>query len=991
MTIDLFESICRMLGDILPGSSDPDMVLNNLERFILASRSPLATAAMFDRDPTGLPILCKIFAASQYLSDLLIRDREAYDALRLTEGQPIARSALIDDLCTETQSISDIQQMVLAVRRFKQREFLRIAYGDIIAGQQIRDVTAQISYVADAICQAAIDFCWRQLVEKFGPPQSKLRSDNKCRFVLLALGKLGGNELNYSSDIDLIFVYESDGNTGGGRRTHRQFFDRLVQDFVKILSEPSALGTAYRVDFRLRPEGKQGPLTVSAPAALQYYEMKGRSWERQALVKARPIAGDIEFGRSFLKSLQPWIYQPRWSRVEIESMKALKRKIERQTRREGQQELNVKTGHGGIRDIEFVIQFLQLLNGNALPEVRANNTLAAIDHLQTAGCLTKQEQQILHNNYCWLRKVEHRLQIMFDWQTHTLPQKPAELTRVALRMGYVDDKHSSALEKFKIQWQQIKDLNRGILEHLLSDAFGSADAEEVAPEVDLILDSEPAPDFIERSLSKYGFQDTPATYRNLMALSKESIPFLSPRRCRHFFAAIAPDLLAEISQTPNPDETLTTLRSVSDMLGGKGTLWELFRFHRPSMELCVKLCAACDYLTQILIRNPGMLDSLLDSLTLSGLPTHEFLQSTLTSLIENAEDIDPILHSFKNDQHLRVGVRDILGRDTIRQTHQALADIAEVIVQVVCEHQIAEMKAKYGTPRLKGATASAGDECELVVLALGKLGGRQPNYHSDLDVVFLYQSDGATDGPTNSTTNQHFFSELGARIINVISKAGPYGRIYEIDCRLRPTGKSGLLAVSFDEFARYFAEGDAQSWERLAMCKARPMFGSEIARKQAEHLATNAIQSQPWTAATVDELRAMRMRMQENCSPRNIKRAAGGTVDLEFIVQMLQLKHGRISPEILRRGTLRAAEQLTRFEYLSKDDFEYLSKSYSFLRDVESRIRLMNTTARHDFPEEPMVLKKLAYLLGSSNPEKLRVQVDEYRTGNRMLFEKFFG
>ena len=347
ITIDLFESICEQLDEILPGLSDPDMVLNNLERFFLASRSPLATAALFDRDRTGLAILCKIFAASQYLSDLLIRDREAYDALRLTEGQPVARSALIDDLCTETRSITDFDQMVLAIRRFKHREFLRIAYGDIIAGQQIRDVTAQISYVADAICQTAIDFCQRHLVEKFGSPQAKTRELDNCRFVLLALGKLGGSELNYSSDIDLIFVYESAGNTSGGQRTNRQFFDRLVQEFVKLLSEPSQLGTAYRVDFRLRPEGKQGPLTLSAPVALQYYEMKGRSWERQALVKARPIAGDIEFGKSFLNSLQPWIYQPRWSRVEIESMMALKRKIERQAEREGEEKLNVKTGTRG--------------------------------------------------------------------------------------------------------------------------------------------------------------------------------------------------------------------------------------------------------------------------------------------------------------------------------------------------------------------------------------------------------------------------------------------------------------------------------------------------------------------------------------------------------------------------------------------------------------------------------------------------------------------
>ncbi len=978
---ELAAAFATRLSKIMPTVSDPDMVLNNLDRFLAESRSPFSTFSLFERDPTALSVLIRIFSSSQYLSDLLIRDREAFDALRLTEGHPVPREALIDAILQETAEIEDFGQMVLSSRRFKQREILRIAFGDLVAGQDIREITEQISYLADAICHAAANFVEKSLTKKFGAP--RLRDGNSCAYTIFALGKLGGAELNYSSDIDLIFVYEQEGQTDSGKRTNRQFFDRMAQEFTRLLTEPSALGAAYRVDWRLRPEGKQGPMTSHSDAFLRYYEHKGRNWERQAMVKARPVAGDEAFGNRVLQKLEPWIYTSRLSGGDIESMKALKRKIERKTLIDGDEVHNVKTGFGGIRDIEFTIQFLQLLNGNTSKRVRTNNTLEAIARLETAGCLTMQEYQILDKNYCWLRAVEHRLQIMFDLQTHTLPEEPSELAKVAMRMGYTGDKRSSALDKFRADWAQIKDLNRGILQHLLSDAFGSEADKHVPPEVDLVFDPEPEREWADEVLSKYRFRDTGNALKNLNALASETTRFLSSRRCRHFLAAIAPDLLAEIGRTPNPDQTLVHLRSVSDSIGGKGTLWELFSIHPPSMKLYVKLCSTCDYLTEILSRDPGMVDSLTDSLTMGDLPSFDFLKQSIAWLSQNAEDIVPILHAFKNDQHLRVGVRDIVGQDSIRETHRALSDIAEVILHSAADHCLQKAIAKYGPPTIQGG------DCELVILALGKLGGRQPNYHSDLDVVFLYQGDGQTRG-SNPTSNQHFFSELGAKIINVISSAGPLGKIYDIDCRLRPTGKSGALAISFQEFARYFDSGDARSWERLAMCKARPVYGSSIARKQAAHLATNAIQSRPWNKQTLEDLREMRIRMQENCSSRNLKRAEGGTVDVEFIIQMLQLKHGRICPEVLQSGALLAAERLMQHGYLSTIDFETLSSSYSFLRHIESRIRLMNTAARHEFPDDKDELARLAYLQGFANPEELRQQVESCRQQNRRLFDKFF-
>ncbi len=296
---DLLQPLLHQLGSCLGELADPDMALNNFERFFNASRSRLSTAALFERDQSALPTLLRILATSQYLSDTLTTDPEAYDLLRMTQGQPVARKILVAEIAAEIESLSDVSHVLTALRRYKRRETLRIAYGDIIGEQSLEIVTRQISYLADAIVDSALRFAHRRLEERFGKPRDS--HGNVSRFVVLALGKLGGTELNYSSDIDLICLFETDGRTDGKRPcTNQEFFERLVQELVRTLTESTELGVAYRVDLRLRPEGSRGPLAISIDAAHTYYDNKGRTWERQAYVKARPIAGDIELGREFL-------------------------------------------------------------------------------------------------------------------------------------------------------------------------------------------------------------------------------------------------------------------------------------------------------------------------------------------------------------------------------------------------------------------------------------------------------------------------------------------------------------------------------------------------------------------------------------------------------------------------------------------------------------------------------------------------------------------
>lgn len=986
--LDLLSVLWEQLSAALPEQSDPDMALNNLERFFAASRSPLSLAALFERDPEALPILLQLFATSQHLSDLLVREPEGFDLIRITGGQPVRYENLVEDIVSEVMSLSDERMVMAALRRFKHRETLRICYGDIIGQQRIGTITRQISYLADAICQAAVIYCRKQLEEKRGVP--KRADGNRCRFSVLALGKQGGVELNYSSDIDLICFYEVDGQTGGGKSTtHREFFERLVRDFVRILSENTELGIAYRVDLRLRPDGKTGPLVGSLDNMMHYYDVYGRTWERQAYVKARPVAGDLDLGKEFLGRLEPWIYRKYLSRADITGIKALKRRIEQRALREGVNERDVKTGHGGIRDIEFSIQFLQLLNGGELKSIRTGNTLEGIAQLEQSGCLTLSERTILEENYAFLRKIEHRLQIMLDLQTHELPEARSELSKLAIRMGYRRGKEDEHLHAFLKDLKEKTELNRKILNFLLHDAF--PDDEESSPEADLILDPDPQPNDIEGVLAKYKFRDVTQAFKNLSSLAVEKIAFLSTRRCRHFLAAITARLLADISKTPDPDMTLINLVQVSDSLGGKGVLWELFSVNPPTQQLYVRLCATSPFLATMLVSNPGMIDELMDSLVLDKLPSIDWLRRSLTELCRGAEDIEPALHAFKNAQQLRVGVRDILGKESIRLTHQTLSDIAEVILQQVVDSESTSSRAKYGVPRLR-SEQGAGPEAEFVVLAMGKLGGREPNYHSDLDVVFLYDGEGETQhrNSDKSTSNQHYFTQLATRVVKTITSVGPYGRLYELDARLRPTGKSGSLAVSLDEFVKYFESGNGQLWERQALCKARTVYGSPAARKAVQDAVYRAITIRPWTSQDAADIRAMRYRLQDTAGPSNIKRGIGGTVDIEFAIQMLQLKYAIPHPQVLIPGTLLAAEKLMELGVLDATAGADLVECYTFLRAVEARLRLMNLTGRHEIPEEAAELEKLAYFMRVSSAEELLRQIADIRSRSRARFDELF-
>jgi glutamate-ammonia-ligase adenylyltransferase len=1041
------------LGRCLPRQADPDMALNNLERFLAQPAGREQLPLLLEGRARGLEVLLQLFSASQFFSDLLVTNPDYLEVVRVPLRRSPALGELVQQLRSETAAAPDDSALLRAFRRFRQRHHLRIGVNDIIRDRTLEEITRDLSNIAEASVEVALEVTLRSLGHRFGVPDTA--DGHPARIAVLAFGKLGGEELNYSSDIDLMFVYDEPGFTRGRKPelSNDEFFSRAVAEVIRLLSVRTDRGHAYRVDLRLRPEGERGPVIRSLASTLTYYDTLGRTWERQALIKVRPIAGDRALGEEFLRQIEPFVYRRYLTFAEINEIKALKRRLEQHAQQAGDSEREVKTGRGGIRDIEFTIQFLQLLNGGDMPAVRRRNTLEAMHALETAGCLSDPEYRILDDAYRFLRKTEHRLQLLFDLQTHRLPDSTEELRKLALRMGYADlektldsglrseqkqpplssqlsslspqssvlspQKHSpldepigpaldtrdlllDPMERFLHDYLAKTRLNRTILDHLLHQTFAAPD-ERAEPESDLLLAPEADESTVRAALGRYPFKDVMAAYSNLTQLAQEAGPFLSDRRCRHFLASIAPQLLRALAETPDPDLALLNLEQVTASLGAKAVLWELFSFNPPSLRLYVDLCSNSPFLSQILINNPGMIDDLLDSLILNQRRTAEELRAELRQLVrgvEKPEVIEPILRSFQDKEQLRIGVRDLLGKDDVRQTTAALSDLAETLLAEVLARQEPIVPQRFGVPILAdGLRAGAGSR--YVVLALGKLGGREMSYHSDLDLIVVYEGDGRTAPPPGErhasftpTDNFHYFTELAQRTIRAMSQMGPMGRLYAVDMRLRPTGKSGSLVIPLAEFRRYYEGPSAMVWERQSLTRARVVHGDVAFGEEVMTAVRAGIHRQAWRPEVVDEIRTMRARLESTASPRSLKRGPGAMTDVEFLVQLFQIKYGREKPAICQTNTWQSLDALHDVGLLDAGEHAALRESYSFQRLAEARLRIVTNRALNEYPESADDLEKLARRMGFeathdvSAAEQFRAELRRQTTVTRELFNR---
>lgn len=1001
-----YDVFCRLLPDVLEmlgDTADPDMALNNWERLVEVIRDRESHFGLLARNPDGLRVLLKVLGSSQYLSDILIRKPHLFIKVLADDGwaAPADPAVLQQELSSLLDAAPDYAARLAALREFKQRQMLRVGTRDICGDADVEEILGEITALANVCVEAVFEIARSEVLLRYGRPMAGTESEEEATAVLFAFGKFGGEELNYSSDIDLMFMYSHDGQTrpessaGNGEIVeNHQFFSKLAEKCIDLLSRITDEGKLFRVDMRLRPMGSKGPLVSSLESHLNYYEIFGETWERQALLKARPVAGDESLAQAFLKEIRPFVYPKYLDHRGIHEMQDLKRKIERRVDRQGQTSTEVKLGRGGIRDIEFTVQFLQLLHGGRHPELRGTNTLATLRTLKDIGYLSPAEFASLIETYKFLRKLENRLQITHDRQLHVLPSRPEDRELIARSLGYRRSGSRSAgdelLEDYRRQTTRVRDL--------FNKFFGKlfAPDERASPVVDLIMNPDPDEEEIDMLLGRYGFANPPAAYANLRVLADGPPHSPHSSRARTFFSSIAPLLLQHFSQSPDPDMGLNNLQRCIAAMGAPANLYEVLAASPKSIELFVALSSFSDYLIRLFVNDPGVLDFLLSDRILEEESSCALIDRALGKFLEINPNFYESIQRFKNGEILRIGLRDILSLADIAEVTRELSSVAEAVLGRMYEQCLAEQIERYGAPR-----DASGHPATMVILGLGKFGGHEINYASDLDVVFVYSGDGQTSGGSAAPiSTQQFFNMLAAQVMKKMAELNPYGYLYKMDARLRPDGEQGLLAVSADSFREYH-RGKSALWEKRAMTKLCPAAGDVALGERMREFAHSIIYHPGFfSQEVVKDAAEMLARIIENARPGDlsrveIKNAEGGIIEIEFLVQLLQLKHGAAMPELRSTNTIEALDTLDRAGCLSRQAHDDIISALVFLRRIENRLRLMHDRPLNELPADVDALNKLALRLGiraaaDNNPGEMLLETlqSNFNRSHRIFLER---
>ncbi|HET9552460.1 MAG TPA: bifunctional [glutamate--ammonia ligase]-adenylyl-L-tyrosine phosphorylase/[glutamate--ammonia-ligase] adenylyltransferase, partial [Anaeromyxobacteraceae bacterium] len=847
------------------------------------------------------------------------------------------------------------------LRRVRAREVVRISLRDLRRAR-VKEVTAELSSLACACIDAAIRFHDRRLRARHGAPAGLEAREPGAGFCALAMGKLGARELNFSSDVDLIYVYGVDGQTAGEKPlTHFAYYARLAELVTEAIARPTEDGFVFRVDLNLRPDGRSGPIVNSLRAAELYYQTFGRSWERNALVKARPGAGDLAVGEELLRQLEPFVWRRSLDLEVVSEIQAMKARIDARAGAEGRDDL--KLGKGGIREAEFFVSALQLLHGGR-PEARAlreRAVLPALDRLLFAGIVPSRDRDELADGYLFLRRAEHRVQMVAGAQTHRLP--PAE-ERLALAraMGY------ATLEAFEAALSQHRDKIARLFAGLLGV---SGEAAPLDPELALLADAQVEKERRLEIAARRGLQDGERAVAAVDAMARRRTPF-SP--LGDPAAAVA--LLGDALGTPDPDQALSHLADFAAALRNPQPWFELLAGQRRAARLLLSLFGTSDFLSKRFIRHPELIDALLrsDSLALEK-PAEDFGRELDERLAQaGGEGLDDRLERqlgelrrYKNEEVLRIAVHDIAGTIDLPQVAAQLSDLAEASLVRCLALAEEEAAAKGQLP--------AGRLC---VVGMGKLGGRELGYHSDLDLVFLY--------PGGATAGHERYARLAQRLMAFLQMPLREGRLYQIDTRLRPSGNQGALVIGADGFTRYHmgealpgsdgrdaAAGPVRSqlWERQALLRARFVAGdAALFRDVAERVIVPVVYGRREDrGALAAEILRMRGRMEselgkEATRGKNPKTGHGGLVDVEFAAQFLQLLHGHDHPGVRTGSTPLALRRLREAGLLREGDFEPLARGYDFLRRVELRLRIVHDYGVDHLPEGGPGLAQLARRLG---------------------------
>jgi len=823
-------------------------------------------------------------------------------------------------------------QAMAALRRYRNASLCQCLADDLLRAQPIAQALQRVSQLADQLINLAYQWAWQELTPQWGQPLDA--AGQVMPLLILGMGKLGGGELNLSSDIDLIFVYPENGDTSGGRRSteNQQFYTKLGQKIILLLNQTTADGFVYRVDMRLRPFGDSGPLVLSFAAFEDYYQAQGRDWERYAMLKARILNPVAPFAAELQAMLKPFVYRRYIDYSAIESLRRMKQLIEQENRRRNRVD-NIKLGAGGIREVEFIIQTLQLIRGGRIPAIQQQSIFAAMQALCQEGLLDAEAEQMLRTDYLLLRRAEHWLQGMDDQQTQTLPADTLCRQRLVQALGAADwpalqTQINSAMARIHQQFRQViaQEDNAEPQELLLGR---------------LLWDSEQSAAELAEHLDWLNPAEAELLIQQVQQFKADSQRRQVGPRGRELLAKLLPALLHVVAQEQAGPVVLERVLGVLRQIVSRTAYLELLFENPPALQQLVRLCGRSGWLAEHLARYPMLLDELIDPEQLYQVATvadyrDRLRQQMLRVPEDDLELVMESLRQYKQAQTLRIAAADITGILPLMKVSDHLTWLAEALIDKVVTLAWQQMAEKYGYPAGLDAQSSKG----FAVIAYGKLGGLELGYGSDLDLVFLHQCDSlAPTSGERGIDSRQFYLKLVQRILHLCTTRTASGLLYEVDTRLRPSGNAGLLTVHVNTYGDYLRQ-DAWTWEHQALVRTRLVYGDAAIAAEFEKIRAEIL-GKPRDLPTLrNEVREMRQKLREHhgTSSTEVKHKAGGIVDLEFISQFLVLGYGALYPALYQYSdNIRILDAAAASGLMPASQAAQLQQAYQQLRGSSHR------------------------------------------------------
>ncbi|MDE2088512.1 MAG: bifunctional [glutamate--ammonia ligase]-adenylyl-L-tyrosine phosphorylase/[glutamate--ammonia-ligase] adenylyltransferase, partial [Gammaproteobacteria bacterium] len=905
------------------------------------------------RHPEFLSALHRVWAVSEFVARSCIREPQLLREL-LDSGDLLADYAVgayPQRVEAALRAAPDAQTLGEELRRLRRREMVRIAWRDLAGWAALDETLRDLSLLAQACLHGAVQRLHAWHSREWGVPRA---ADGSAQApVVIGMGKLGAWELNFSSDVDLIFAYPEDGVTDAPQPLgNEEYFTRLARRFIDIISKPSVEGFVFRVDLRLRPYGDSGPLVMSFGAMEEYYQTQGRDWERYALIKARPVAGDLAAGERLLERLRPFVYRRYLDYGAFEALRAMKALISREVETKGLQD-DIKRGAGGIREVEFIGQAFQLIRGGREPALRERRVVPLLRELARRGHLPNYAARVLSEAYAFLRRAENHLQEVGDQQVHRLPADMLERARLAFAMGYPDwAAFAHELERHRRRVQNHFEQVFAAPQADIEPAAGGANPAGLWPHE--LSD----PQAVQR-LHAAGFDDPEEALRRLQQL-RDGLRYRTlSAQGRERMDRLIPLLLGAAAATERPTVCLSRALGLVEAIAGRSVYLALLVENPLALSQLVRLLAASPWLAALLTRHPLLLDELLDPRTLYTPPDRAELEQELARVLRevDAQDLEQQmerLRQFKQANVLRVAAIDVAGSMPLMVVSDHLTWIAETVLRRVLELARVQLSARHGRPLYRADGRPKG--AHFIIIGYGKLGGAELSYGSDLDLVFLYEGARRPEPAAGSKSMDEdvFFTRLGQRVIHILTTQTPGGVLYEVDMRLRPSGESGLLVSSLDAFAEY-QRRDAWTWEHQALVRARPVAGDLRLAGRFSEIRREVLARERDSVALRREVREMRGRMRaelarESAGCFDLKQGRGGIADIEFMVQYGVLLWARRHPELLRyTGNIRLLQGLAQAGVMAPEDAALLIDAY---RAYRSRVHALT------LQQEPAVVRE---------------------------------